>query len=182
VSCDNSVTFCGGLLTRFCFVNFTLDVGKISQLKVFSSDRSDLSPVVKSSVSQQQVMDRPEMVTAHSEHILNRSMDKQEALNFPHGSKTSRLTFSMARWLMRSLNSVILILPGSVFNGWKDFAMGSWITPELVGIQFPRWATTALQQFAKEPFRRSLIPLFGHKDVKGVAILIDSPPQVVTLT
>ena len=56
--------------------------------------------------------------------------------------------------------------------------MGSWITPELVGNQFPRGVTLALQHFTKEPFRSSLVPLFRHQDVESVAVLIDSTPEI----
>ncbi len=60
--------------------------------------------------------------------------------------------------------------------------IGSWITPELVGNQFPRGFTLTLQHFPKEPFSSSLVPLFRHQDVESVAVLIDRTPEIQLLS
>ena len=85
------------------------------------------------------MMDSPEMVTTHSKQVLKRTMDGEKTLSLTCRFESSHLPLLLPRWLMRSLDSVILVLRGSVSHGGEDLTMGSVIALKLVCNQLPRW-------------------------------------------
>ena len=83
---------------------------------------------------------------------------------------------------MRILNDIVEAFVLAMLHTGQNAALSGWITPELVGYQFPWGFTLTLQHFPKEPFSSSLVPLFGHQDVESVAVLIDSTPEIELLS
>ena len=60
------------------------------------------------------MMDRLEVVTTHSEQVLDSTVDGEEALGLTCRFESSHLPLLLPRGLMRSLGLVILVLTGSV--------------------------------------------------------------------
>jgi hypothetical protein len=69
-----------------------------------------------------------------------------------------------------------------MLNRRKDFPVGSWITLELVGYQFPRRFPLTLQHLAKEPLSSTLVSSLRYQNVERIAVLIDGSPKVQLLS
>lgn len=78
------------------------------------ADTGYLFPIGKSAVSQQPMMDRFEMVTTHSEQVLDSTMDRKEALGLSHRLESTHLAFLFTSVLVRNFSSIVLVLAGSV--------------------------------------------------------------------
>jgi hypothetical protein len=67
--------------------------------------------------SEQQVVRRPQQMTAHSEEILHHAVDGREALELSHGLEAAHLVFTLTGGLMRDLRAIVLVLPSNVDHG-----------------------------------------------------------------
>ena len=83
---------------------------------------------------------------------------------------------------MRDFSAVVRVLPGVVVHRWHHFAPRCGVAFQLVRHQPPRLASVPLQQLAKEPFGRAGIAISLNQDVNHVPVLVDSAPEIVTLT
>ena len=95
------------------------------------------------------MVDRFQMVTTHSEQVLNRPMDDKKALSLTDRSEASHLLLLLPRRLMRSLNSVVLVLTCAVDHGWEDLTMCGRIAAEFVGNQLPRWLPRPIRKLGR---------------------------------
>ena len=68
-----------------------------------------------------------------------------------------------------------------MFGVGQQFFKSGAIASQFVGDDHPRLGMVA-KQFSQETLGCTLIALFGHQDVEGVARLIDCPPQIVPFT
>jgi hypothetical protein len=69
-----------------------------------------------------------------------------------------------------------------MFNGRKDLTLRGRIALEFITKESPRNLTLSLQHCAEEPFSSSLIPSLRHQKVEGVAVLINSTPEIELLS
>ena len=63
-------------------------------------------------------MDRFEMMTGNSEQVLNRAVDREKSLNLCRRFEATHLAFLLPGVLVRDFSSVVLVLPGSMGDGW----------------------------------------------------------------
>src|SRR5665811_1593572 len=83
---------------------------------------------------------------------------------------------------MRHLGSVVRVLRRVVLHRSHHAPASRTVALQLVRHQLPRRALLALEQLAEEPFGRAGVAISLNQDVDHVALLVDGPPQVVSLT
>ena len=123
-----------------------------------------------------------DLVPTDPELILNRSMHGEEALGVSHRLESFHLPFLLASVLVRDFSAVVLVLTGPVLDERKHFAMSGRIGPELVGYEPHGRSSFMLQSSTKEALGRSTIAPLGNQNIDHISILVDSAPQVETLS
>ena len=81
--------------------------------------------------------------------------------------------------LVQDFSSVVLVLPGSVCDGWEDFSVRRRVASQLVGNELQRWCLLLLQDLAKEAFGGSLVSVTCDQDVDNIAVLVHGSPKIV---
>src|SRR5262249_29782292 len=79
--------------------------------------------------------------------------------------------------LMRVLAGFVRAPPGERGAGWQHDGFRGHIARQPIGHDGGRYHLEALQEFAKEPLRRSGAPVALDQDVEYFARVIDGPPQ-----
>ena len=82
--------------------------------------------------------------------------------------------------LVRDFSSVVLVLAGSMGDGWEDLSMRSRIASKLVGYELPWWSPLTFQNLAKEAFGGSLVSVAGDQNIQDVAVLVHRSPKIMT--
>ena len=59
-------------------------------------------------------MNRFEMMTGHSEQVMNRAVDGEKSLHLSRRFEATHLAFLLSGVLVRHFSSVVLVLPGSM--------------------------------------------------------------------
>ncbi len=95
-------------------------------------------------------------------------------LESPHGP------LALARRLVGVLSPVIEVPVLPMFYTGQDLSFGGCVALQLIGNHHARHIRQALQQLAEELLRGDCIAPALHQDVQYMAVLVDSPPQVVT--
>jgi hypothetical protein len=88
----------------------------------------------------------------------------------------------MAGRLVRVLRPIVQIAVLAVFHSWHYLALGGLIALQLVRDDDPRHVRQPFQQFAEKLLRALCISTALDENIQDVAILVDSPPQVMPLT
>ena len=81
---------------------------------------------------------------------------------------------------MGDFSSVVLVLAGSMDNGWEDLSVRSWIASKLVSNELQRWSLLVSQHLAKEALSGPLVSVACHQDIEDVAILVNGSPKIMT--
>jgi len=102
-------------------------------------------------------VDRFQVMTCNSKEIVNRAVDPEKSLKVSHRLESTHLAFLFPGGLVGEFNSVVLVLPGSMGDGWENLSVRSRIASELVRNELQRWPLLALQDLAKEAFGSSLV-------------------------
>ncbi len=79
------------------------------------------------------MMDRFEMMTSDSQQIVNGAVDTEKALDLCRRIESTHLAFPLPGVLVGNFSSVVLVLAGSMGNGWEDLSVRSRIASKLVG-------------------------------------------------
>ncbi len=80
---------------------------------------------------------------------------------------------------MGSFSSVVLVLAGSVGNGWEDLSVGSRIASKLVGNELPWWAPLVFQNLAEEALSGSAVSVACDQNIQDVAVLVHLSPKIM---
>ncbi len=83
--------------------------------------------------------------------------------------------------LVGVLGSVVQVATLSMLHSRQYLSLRCFIAPELVGDYHSWYVLAALEQLAEELLGRGFVPAALHQDVQHVALLVDSPPQVMSL-
>ncbi len=83
---------------------------------------------------------------------------------------------------MRPFRSIIRIDLILVVHGWHHRSMRSGIAAKFVGDQPSGLTALAFDETAEEPFRGPLIAATLEKNINDIAVLIDRPIQIVSLS
>ena len=118
-------------------------------------------------------------MSADSEEILDDAVHRCEPLQMGGRLEPAHLPLALTSRLMRDLRSVVFVLPGTVDHGRHHGTVRGRVTAQLVRDQPARLAALSFQQLAEEPLGRPLIAPRLHEDVKDVAVLVDSTPQIL---
>jgi len=119
------------------------------------------------------------MMTGDSEQVLNRAVDREESLNLCRRFEATHLAFLLPGVLVRDLNAVVFVLPGSMADGSKNVSVHSRIA-SLVGDKLQRWPLLVLQDLAKEALGSSLVSVARDQDIEDIAILVHRSPKIMT--
>src|SRR5215813_4466631 len=82
---------------------------------------------------------------------------------------------------MRILTAVVERATLPVFHAGQDLALRGAVALELVRDDDTRHVLQPLEQRAKKPLRRLLLPPALHEDVKHIIVLVDRAPEVMAL-
>ena len=82
--------------------------------------------------------------------------------------------------LVRDFSSVVLVLPGSMGDGWENLSVRSRIASQLVGNKLQRWPALVFQDLAKEALGSSLVSVGCDQDIEDIAILVHRSPKIMT--
>ena len=127
------------------------------------------------------MMDRLEMMTSHSEQVVNRPVDREKPLHLCRRFEATHLAFLLPGVLVGDFRSVVFVLPGSMCDGWEELSVRSRIASQLVGNELQRWPPLVFQGLAKEAFGSFLVSVACDQDIEHVAILIHRSPKIMAL-
>ena len=137
-------------------------------------------PVGESSLPEESLMDRFEVMPSYSEQVLNRAVDREKSLNLCRRLEATHLAFLLPGVLVRDFRSVIFVLPSSVGDGWEDLSVRGRIASELVGDELPGRPLLVFQNLTKEALSGSLVSVACDQDIEDVAILVHCSPKIMT--
>ena len=121
-------------------------------------------------------------VPAKIEQIIHSGMNTQESLRLPRRLEAAHTPFSHTSRLVRKLCPVISIL-GCIMNGFRDeFSMRNTIASQLVRHNLSRLTMVIFQQSPEETLSSRSVATRLEKHIDHLAILVNSPPQVLLLT
>jgi len=83
------------------------------------------------------MVDRFETMTCNSEQIVNRAVYRQKSLKLRRRFEAPHLPFLLSGVLVRDFGTVVLVLPGSMCNRWKDLSLCCRIGSQPVGDELP---------------------------------------------
>jgi len=118
-------------------------------------------------------------VPAKIEQVVHSGMNTQESLRLPRRLEPAHTAFSHTSRLVRKLCPVIGILAGIVNALRNEFSMRNSIASQLVCHNLSRFAMMLFQQSLEETRSSCSITTCLEKDIDHLAILVNSPPQVL---
>src|SRR5438093_1163430 len=69
----------------------------------------------------------------------------------------------------------------SMFHPWEQLSLGGSIALRFIGDDHARHVGQPLEQLAKELLRHLLIAATLYQDIKAIPVLIDRPPEIMSL-
>jgi len=118
-------------------------------------------------------------VAAHSEQILDGSMERKKPLGVTRRFESSHLSFPLAGWLMRDFRSIVGIPFHAVSHVAEDASHGGGVASQFVSDDLHWFGALATQQSSKESLCGALIPMRLNQDIDHVSVLIHRPPQIL---
>ena len=109
-------------------------------------------------------------------------MGREEALRVAGRFESLHPSPPLSGGLMRIFRSIVQIPMPAMFHAWQDLALGRRVALEFVGDDHAWHVDQFLEQLTKELLRRPLVPAALYQDIQDVPVLINRPPQVVTLS
>lgn len=84
-------------------------------------------------------------------------------------------------WLVRIVRPIVQSFVGTMLNSGHDLPLCGVVRSKLVGDQYPRRRTQALQELAHQAYGRLGISAGLHKNLQDETVLIHSAPQSMLL-
>jgi hypothetical protein len=123
-----------------------------------------------------------DQVPAKIEQIIHSGMNTQESLRLPRRLEAEHTPFSHTSRLVKKLCPVICIL-GCIVKDFRDeVSMRNAIAPQLVRYNPSRLSLMFFQQPLEETLCSCTVTTGLEKHINYLAILVNSPPQVLLLT
>jgi hypothetical protein len=117
------------------------------------------------------VPSRPELVAYRAEH-------RAKPLRVPHAFEPLHSSFTLPRWLMRILRTIVHTPAAVVRDPRHHLCLRGGVAPQLVSHHSSRTVAQALEQLAEESFRCPLATPSLYENIEYFPALIDSAPQV----
>ena len=121
-------------------------------------------------------------MTSDAEEIENDSVHRQESLRVGGGFEPSHLSLALSRGLVSEFRPVIFVLLGAVNRRRQDRAVGGRVAAKLIGDQSSWLTALTFQQLTKKALGGMSITLGLDEDVDHIAVLVDSPPEILLPT
>jgi hypothetical protein len=83
---------------------------------------------------------------------------------------------------MRGYDAVIRVSIRVMRDVGHEFSVCNAITAKFIGYKAIGFGASAFEQLLEEPFRCLTVASFLQKDINDITILINRPPQIMTLT
>ena len=122
-----------------------------------------------------------EAVTSRAEVLGDGAIRGEEPLGVSWGLEPLHPPLSLTGGLVRIFRAVIQGPVLAMFYAGQELSPGCPIALELIGDEPPWYIRQPFEEFAKEPFGRSLIATGLDQDIENIAMVIDRPPEVVPL-
>ena len=94
--------------------------------------RCHLAPGDKGPIPKESIMRGSHQMPSDPEEIVDRSMDREEALNVACGFKATHVAFALSGGLMRHFGSIAGVLRSTVMHGRHTDSVGRPITAQLI--------------------------------------------------
>jgi hypothetical protein len=120
-------------------------------------------------------------MTAGPKLVADRTEHGAEAGRVPEALEPLQTVLTSPDGLMRILDAVVLAPVAEMGDGWQRDGFRGRIARQPIGHDGARYHLDPLQEFAKEPLRRSGAPMALHQDVEYLTRVIDRPPQPTAL-
>ncbi len=111
----------------------------------------------------------------------DRAIGREKALGVARGLKALHVSFALTGGLMRVLRAIIEIPMLAMLDSRENLSLGRSVAFQFVSDNHTRHVGQALEEFAKEFLRGSLVSSTLHQNIQHVPVLIHCPPQVVAL-
>ena len=108
-------------------------------------------------------------------------MNREEPLGLCHRFEAAHVALALPGRLVGDFGLVVGVAAGVVDHGRHDDPVRGAVAPEAIGDEAVRNTAAPLEQLAKEPRGGVAIPARLEQDVDDLAILVDGPPEVMTL-
>lgn len=121
-------------------------------------------------------------MAAWTEMTANGRLCSEKPLGVARRFEPWHRSFTLARWLMRVLRSIVQAFVLSLLHARQHVFFGGAIAPELIGDQHARDLLTPFEQLAEESFGGLLVAAPLHQTIQHVPVLIHGPPQIVLVS
>jgi CheY-like chemotaxis protein len=157
----------------------TATLGIISTPK--SSGRCHGVPRNERARAQKSLMAGAKPMSSNGEQVANDVVDREEPLGLCHRFKAPHIPLAPPGRLVGDFGPVVGVAGGVVDHRRHDDPVRGAVAPEAIGDEAVRDTAAPLEQLAKEPRGGVAIPAGLEQDVDDLAILVDSPPEILTL-
>jgi hypothetical protein len=123
----------------------------------------------------------PKPMSPNVEQVAHDVVDREEPLGLCRRFETPHVALASARWLVGDFGPVIGVAGRVVDDGRHDHAARGTVAPEAIGDEAAGVTAAPLEQLAKEPRGSVVLPARLQQDVDDLAVLVDGPPEVLTL-
>ena len=131
--------------------------------------------------TQKSLMAGPKPMSPNGEQVAHNVVDREEPLGLCRRFETPHVALASARRLVGDYGPVVGVAGRVVDHGRHDHAVRGTVAPEAIGDQAAGDTAAPLEQLAKEPRGGVAIPVRLEQDVNDLAVLVDGPPEVLTL-
>jgi hypothetical protein len=116
---------------------------------------------------------------SRSKVLGDRPIGGEESLRVSWRLEALHAPLALARRLMGVLGSIIEIAVLPMFHARQQLSLGGSITLQLIRDDDPWSVLASFEELAEEFLRGLLVPPALPQDIKDMAVLIDSPPEIV---
>ena len=120
-------------------------------------------------------------MSTRSEGLGDQPIRGEEAWRMPGRLAPLHAPLPLAGRLVRVLCAVVEIAVLSMFHPRQDFWLRGAVALQFIRDDDPWHIRQPLEQFTEKLLRGLLIPTALHENIEHVTVLIDGPPQIVTL-
>src|ERR1700682_5004907 len=123
----------------------------------------------------------PKPMSPNGEQVAHDVVDREEPLGLCRRLETPHVALAPARRLVGDFGPVVGVASRVVDHGRHDHPVRGTVAPEAIGDQATGDTAAPLEQLAKEPRGGVAIPARLEQDVDDLAVLVDGPPETLTL-
>jgi hypothetical protein len=121
-------------------------------------------------------------MSSRAEVLRNGAIRRKKPLGLSGGLKSLHTPLSLTRRLMRVFRPIIQISMLAVSHTRHERSLGGFVTFQFIGDEHPWGVRQSLEQLTEERLCGFPVAPALRQDIEDVAVLVDRPPEVMTLT